>query len=344
MLTVDLRSDTVTQPTEAMYEAMRNAPLGDDVLGDEPTVGRLQEIAAKITGKEAALYVPSGTMSNQIALATHCQPGDAALFEDECHMVFYESGSPATIAQVMTRMVPSERGIMDPSEIEKRVMVKSIHTPGTTLLCLENTHNRAGGRIVPMEMMRAYRALSDKHGLKVHLDGARMFNATVALGIQPSEIAETCDTVSICLSKGLGSPVGSVLCGPANFIAKAKYVRKRLGGGMRQAGVIAACGIVSLETMIDRLSEDHARAKRLGTALQGLPGTHVPMDWVETNFVMVTTDRPAADWLKPLAERGIRAMNAAPNRIRLVLHHQISDAMVDQTVGAFHEVADLLKA
>ncbi len=333
---VDLRSDTVTRPSPEMWEAMRNAPLGDDVLGDDPTVVALEALAAQKTGMAAAVYVPSGTMSNQIALACWCQPGDAILIEEEAHILYYEVGASALIAGVVSWTLPSERGTMDPANVERHVLKRNLHTPGTTLLCLENTHNRAGGAIIPQSHMRAYREIGERHGMRVHLDGARVFNAAVAQGIPTSEITGHVDSVSICLSKGLRSPIGSVLCGPADFIDRARIWRKRLGGGMRQAGLLAACGIVSLTQMVDRLAEDHARARRAAHALAELPGLAV--DAPETNMVLVHTDRPAEDVVAELGERGVLCFPVAPNRIRLVFHADVDDAKTDRAVEAFRAV------
>jgi threonine aldolase len=298
---VDLRSDTVTRPTPEMYEAMRTAELGDDVLGDDPTVAKLERLAADMLGKEAAMYVPSGTMSNQAALATHCRPGDSALFEEEAHMLFYECGAPAVIAQVVTRTVPSVHGVMQPEEVEARILHKSLHTPGTKVICVENTHNRKGGAVTPVETMAAYAEIAQRHEIKVHLDGARLFNASTALGVEAKQIAGHVDTVSICLSKGLRSPVGSVLCGPAEFIDEARYWRKRLGGGMRQAGILAACGIVSLSR------ED--------------------------------TVAPAEEWVARLREHGVWVLPMRANRFRVVMHADVDDAKLDRAISVFRRLA-----
>lgn len=340
---IDLRSDTVTRPTPAMYEAMVSAPLGDDVLGDDPTVQELERLAAEIMGKDASVFVPSGTMGNQIALACHCSRGDAILVEEEAHILYYEVGAAAILAGVVSWTLPSVRGVMDPELVESHVLKANIHTPGTTLLCVENTHNRAGGAVVPLGHMRAYREIADRSGLKVHLDGARIFNAAAALGVPASEIADQADTVNFCLSKGLGSPIGSMLCGSAELIEKARIWRKRLGGGTRQAGILAACGIVSLTQMVERLKDDHARARRLAGAIAGLPGLSVDLATVETNMVLVHTERPAADWLATLADLGLLCLPVAPNRIRLVFHADVSDEKTEKAVSVFRAAAERLQ-
>jgi len=341
---VDLRSDTVTRPTAAMYEAMLAAPLGDDVLGDEPTVARLEGIAAEQMGMEAAMFVPSGTMGNQIAIACHTERGDAILVEEEAHVLYYECGGPGVLSGVVTWTLPSQRGVMDPAVVEAHVVKRSLHTPGTVLLCLENTHNRAGGTVVPLATMRAYREVADRHGMRVHLDGARVYNSAAALDVPVREIAQHVDSVSFCLSKGLGAPVGSVLCGSSPFIERARQWRKRLGGGMRQSGLLAACGIVSLTQMVDRLPEDHRRARALASALESVSGLSIDWETVQTNMVMVQTEAPAASWLKALEEQQVWALPTGPNTIRLVTHADIDDAKVDRAVAAFRNANVSAKA
>lgn len=325
-----------------MFEAMRTAALGDDVLGDDPTVMRLEELAADMTGKEAAVFVPSGTMGNQMAIATHTKPGDAMLIEEEAHMLYYEVGAPAVLAGVVSWTIPSKLGVMDPEDVERRVLKQSLHTPGTTLLALENTHNRAGGTIVPLETIAAYRSIAERHGMKVHLDGARVFNASVALNVPVKDVTQHVDSVNFCLSKGLRSPVGSVLCGTHEFIDRARVWRKRLGGGMRQAGLLAACGIVSLTKMVDRLAEDHARARRTAEQLAEVPGLSIDWDTVQTNMVMVTTSRPATEWIDRLHEQGVWALPPATHRIRLVFHADICDEKADRAVWAFRAVSQAM--
>lgn len=339
---VDLRSDTVTRPTPEMFQAMLDAPLGDDVLGDDPTVLALEKLAAETTGKEAALFVPSGTMGNQIAVATHTNRGEAILIEEDAHILFYEVGGPAILGNVVSWTLPSDRGVMDPARIESRITRANLHTPGTTLLCLENTHNRAGGTIIPLETMAAYRTLAERHGFKVHLDGARVFNAAVALGVPVRDIAQHVDSVNFCLSKGLRAPVGSVLCGAADFIERAKIWRKRLGGGMRQSGILAACGIVSLTQMVDRLADDHANARRTALAAAELKGLKVDLETVQTNIVVLETERPASDWIAALAQEHVWCLPPATHKIRLVFHADVGADKTDIAIAALGKVSRLL--
>lgn len=335
-MTVDLRSDTVTRPDAAMYRAMQEAPLGDDVLGDEPTVQKLEQAAAERTGKDAALFVPSGTMGNLIALCAWTRPGDAVVIEEEAHILFYECGGAAAIAGAMFRSVPSD-GVMTPGDIEARITPGSLHTPRTVLLCLENTHNRKGGAVIPVETHREYRALADANDMKIHLDGARVFNAAVALGVDVREITSQVDSVNFCFSKGLGAPVGSALCGPHDFIERARQWRKRVGGGMRQSGVLAACALVALEGVEEKLSRDHARAERLRSALTNLPGINPHP--APTNILMVTTAVAAQDWQDQLGANGVMCFAVAPNRLRLVLHRDVTDEGVDHTINVFRKLA-----
>lgn len=332
---VDLRSDTVTRPTPAMYAAMAAAPVGDDVLGDDPTVFALEALAARMTGKEAAVFVPSGTMGNQIAVASHTSPGDAILIEEEAHILYYEVGAPAVLSNVVSWTLPSSCGVLEPDVIAGRVLKRSLHTPGTALLCLENTHNRAGGTVTGVDRMAAYRGIADQNGMRIHLDGARVFNAAVALGVPVEAITRHVDSVNFCLSKGLCSPVGSVLCGARDFIERARIWRKRLGGGMRQAGILAACGIVSLESMVDRLREDHARATRIAQAISELPGIRVDLSRVHTNIVLIETALPAVEWQEALAAKDTFCLPAAPNRLRLVLHADVDDVKLERAIQAF---------
>jgi threonine aldolase len=331
----DLRSDTVTKPPPEMRKAMAEAIVGDDVLGDDPTVSELERLVAELTGKEAAMFVPSGTMSNQIAIACHCRPGDAILIEEDAHMIHYEVGGSAVIAGVVSWTLPSHRGAIAPTDIRRRYRKGDLHTPKTALLCLENTHNRAGGAVISQAHLADTRQLAHELGLSVHMDGARVWNAAVAQGVSVREIAQYADSISVCLSKGLRAPVGSVLCGPAEFMDRARIWRKRLGGGMRQAGILAAAGIISVTQMIDRLAKDHARAKRLAKAVAKLPGLQVDIDGVETNLVLVNTKLPADLWQERMEARGILFFGVAPNRFRMVTHADVDDVAIDATIEAF---------
>ncbi len=337
-MSVDLRSDTVTKPTPAMRQAMADAEVGDDVFGEDPTVNRLQEMAAELLGHEAALFVPSGTMANEIAIKVWTQPGDAVLVDAESHILHYELAGPAVLSGVLLEPYPITRGKIDPAEIEARIRVADDHTPGTTLLCLENTHNRCGGTILPPEQFQAICRLAHRRGLMVHLDGARLFNAAVALGVSPQVWTRHVDSAFFALSKGLCCPVGSVLVGSREFIREAHRVRKLFGGGMRQAGVLASAGIVALQTMIERLAEDHRRARQLAEAIAELPGFEVDLETVQTNIVFVRTARPAPQVEQQLARQGVLTIALDPHRLRLVTHHDVDDAGIDYAIRAFQQL------
>ncbi|MDI9636533.1 GntG family PLP-dependent aldolase [Kamptonema cortianum] len=340
MKTIDLRSDTVTQPTSEMREAMMAAPLGDDVLGDDPTVAELERIACLHTGHEAAVFVPSGTMGNQIAIAAHTRPGDIALVEDEAHILHYEVGAIAVINGVTVRNIVSENGVVDPTEVRRKHLKFSLHTPESVLLCLENSHNRAGGTVTSVERHRELRNTANELGMKIHLDGARVFNAAAALGVQVRDITNQVDSVSFCLSKGLGAPVGSVLTGDAEFIERARIWRKRLGGGMRQSGLLAAAGIWALEHMMPKLSEDHRRAKEFASQLSDLRGVRAVSP--ETNIVMLDFEWDADTIQARLEDYGVLAYSFGPNRMRFVFHHQISDAATQKAVQAIRSLVSTL--
>ncbi|HZT41724.1 MAG TPA: low-specificity L-threonine aldolase [Chthonomonadaceae bacterium] len=332
---IDLRSDTVTRPTPQMRRAIAEAEVGDDVFDDDPTVHRLQEVAAARLGKEAALFVPSGTMSNAIAIKTHTRPGDEILLDDEAHSMLYEVGLPAAVAQVLTRPFTSRRGVPDVEQIDRLIHAESLHEPGTALLVLENTHNRAGGAIIPLEVHQALWQMAQERNIRVHLDGARLFNAAVATGIPAAEYAACADTVTFCLSKGLGCPVGSVLCGTQECIARARRVRKMLGGGMRQAGILAAAGLYALEHHVERLAEDHRHARRLAHGIAGTPGITLDTVEVPTNMVYFNTRFPAETFTQRLAEE--HRVLCAPtdtHRIRLVTHLDIDGEDVERAIAA----------
>lgn len=336
---VDLRSDTVTVPTPEMRRAMANAEVGDDVYGEDPTINRLQERAAERLGKEAALFVPSGTMGNEIAIKVHTRPGDEVLIDEDCHIVKWELGAAAFISNVQLRTLPNQRGIVPVEEYARRIHPGDDHTPPTRLICLENTHNAAGGVVLPLQYMREIWALAQQHGVAVHLDGARLFNASVALGVPARELASCADSVMFCLSKGLACPVGSVLCGSRSFIEEARRVRKILGGAMRQAGILAAAGLVALDTMIDRLAQDHARARRLAEAIANMPGFSVDLGTVQTNMVYVQTEQPARRVVQQLEMLGVLCLDIFEHTIRLVTHKDVDDAGITHAIDCFAQVA-----
>lgn len=337
---VDLRSDTVTVPTPEMRRAMANAEVGDDVYGEDPTVNRLQEKAAELLGKEAALFVPSGTMGNEIAVKVHTHPGDEVLIDEDAHIVKWELGAAAFISNVQLHTLPNQRGIVPIEEYARRIHPGDDHTPPTRLICLENTHNAAGGVALPLSYMQEVSRVARSHGVAVHLDGARIFNAAVALGVSAREFADCADSVMFCLSKGLACPVGSILCGSRAFIEEARRVRKVLGGAMRQVGILAAAGLVALDTMITRLAEDHARARRLAEAIAELPGFSVDLETVQTNMVYVQTEQPARRIAHQLESLGVLCLDVFPHTLRLVTHKDVDDRDITHAIDAFAKAAD----
>ncbi len=339
MRVVDLRSDTVTRPTEEMRRAMARAEVGDDVYGEDPTVNALEELAASMIGKEAAVFVPSGTMGNQAAVLTHTARGDEIIVEADAHIYWYEAGGPALLASVQVRPLAGRRGVLSPEAVRAAVRPPDVHFPRTSLLCLENTHNRAGGAVWPPAELEAVTAAAHEAGLAVHLDGARIFNAAVASGVAAARLAAGADSVMFCLSKGLAAPVGSILAGARDWIERARKARKVLGGGMRQAGVIAAAGIVALRTMVDRLAEDHANARRLAEGLAEVKGLEVDPRQVDTNMVMVGVRDSAAEFCRQLAERGVMAGAMDARRVRLVTHKDVSGDDVDYALRVIAAVA-----
>lgn len=330
--TIDLRSDTVSKPGPEMRRAMYDAEVGDDVFGDDPTVNRLEAAAADLMGKESALFVPSGTMANLVALITHTRPGDEIILGDESHIFNYEVAGAARIANVQTHALKnSADGRLDPAEVAAAVRPPNIHNAVTSLLCLENTHNRCGGAALPLSAMDELAGVAHERGMKVHLDGARVFNAQAALGVPAGRIARDCDSVSFCLSKGLGCPVGSLLCGTSEFVELARRHRKMLGGGMRQVGVLAAAGLYALEHNVARMADDHENARRLAAAFR--PYEAFSPNTPETNIVVVDVLRGSVNgWLHALAQAGVLAVAFGPRRIRLVTHLNISSDDVDEVV------------
>lgn len=338
---VDLRSDTVTQPTAAMREAMMNAPVGDDVLGDDQTVLQLQEMLAEMLGKEAALFVPSGTMSNAIAIRAHTVPGDEIITENASHIYVYEGGGYAALSGCSVALVPGKSGIMEPKDVEKAIRKQEGslgHYPNGSLVCVENTANRGGGTCYPQDTLDEIAKIAHENGCAAHIDGARLFNASVATGVSPSRMVKEYDSISICLSKGLGTPVGSVLVGSSDFISKAHRWRKMFGGGMRQAGVLAACGIYALENHVQRLEEDHRRAKYLAEAVNSIDGFNVNLASVETNMVYIEGDIGAKKILEKLAEQGVDVLEVGPTAVRAVVHLHITDEDVERTIQAFQNI------
>lgn len=335
---VDLRSDTVTRPVPGMRQAIAEAVVGDDVFGDDPTVLALQEKVAGILGKEAALFVPSGTMSNGIAVKVHTRPGDEIILESGCHQYNFETGSAAVISGAQFNPLPGVRGVITAEQVEAAVRPIDDHFPRSRLVSLENSCNVAGGTLFPLEEMAHIRQVARKHGLKMHLDGARLWNASVAEGIEPARYAENFDTVSVCLSKGLGAPVGSLLAGPAELMVEAHRVRKMLGGGMRQAGVLAAAGLYAIDHHWQRMAEDHRLARILAETLSRLPGIKVDLDAVKTNIVMGTLCRE--DWTTErladeLADHGVRITRFGADRFRLVTHLDVQEEAARRAASVF---------
>ncbi len=342
MKTIDLRSDTVTRPSAEMRRAMFEAEVGDDVLGDDPTVIALQEHAAGLLGKEAGLFFPSGTMCNQAAVRALTRRGDEVFLHAQAHIMFYEQGGASALSNVQLRCFDSPDGTLDLEKMEEYVHTDAdVHWAPTRLVCLENTHNHCGGLVLPLEHVLAVRELCDRHDLRMHLDGARLFNAVAASGIPAAEHAAPFDTVSICLSKGLGAPVGSVLVGDAATIALAQRARKLYGGGMRQAGIIAAAGLYALQHNVARLADDHRRARELANRLAALPGLEIDLATVQTNMIFAGTrgtGMPAADLVAHLGEAGVLCLDEGPWTVRFVTHLDVDDADLEQTAVAVERV------
>lgn len=337
---IDLRSDTVTLPTEEMLEAIKHASLGDDVYGEDPTVNRLQEMAAEKMGKEAALLVPSGTQANLTSLMSNCNRGELVLLEAESHIYWYEVGGVSAIAGLLPWPLKAVGGAFEPQQIEEALRPRNLSYPEASLMCVENTHNRYGGTIVTPAQLKAISDVAKKHSLRLYMDGARIFNASVALNTDVKEFTKHVDNLMFCISKGLSCPIGSIIVGSRDFIQRARKTRKLLGGGMRQAGIIAAPGIIALEKMIDRLKIDHDNAKFLAEKLVKIDGIKIDLKNVQTN--MVTFDLDASvdcdSFLLKLKENGILALAQAKNKVRLVTHRGIEKEHVETTAATIERI------
>lgn len=338
---IDLRSDTVTRPTEAMLESMREATFGDDSRDGDPTVQKLEAMAAERTGKEAGAFMPSGTMANLVAMLAHAQRGGEVLIEDGSHTLNAELGGMSGVAGLFYRSIPGRRGAMDTEALREAVRPATRHQMGTALIWMENTHNRCGGAVLPLDHMQAVYGIAREKGVTVHLDGARIFNAAAALGVNAAEVAQHADSTCFCVSKGLSAPVGSILCGGGAFIERARAFRRMVGGNMRQAGPVAAAGIVALETMVDRLVEDHQTAKRLAEGFHRIDESLVDPRHVETNLVRIEVNKSgkrAAQWSADLKQKGVLVAPCDIYALRFVTHRHIAAADVDAALTAFADL------
>lgn len=333
---IDLRSDTVTKPTPAMGKAMAEAKVGDDVYREDPTIHELERLGAELLGKEASLFVPSGTMGNLLAVLATCRPGDEIIMEEQMHMFWYEAGNISALAGVQTRTIPGIRGAITPEQVREALRPEDIHFPVSKMLCLENTHNRAGGTCLSQEQMDVLSQTAHEGDLWVHVDGARIFNAAAALNTEAKTLIRGADSIMTCLSKGLAAPVGSLLAGPRDFVERARRYRKMLGGGMRQAGVLAAAGIIALQEMRLRLGEDHQNARKLAEGLLEI-GYGVDLDTVQTNILRFTVPGSAPEFVSQLKDKGILANSTGPNSVRMVTHYQINAQII-------HDVLRIIKA
>jgi len=341
MTYIDLRSDTVTRPSAAMRQAMANAEVGDDVFGEDPTVVKLQEKVASLLGKEKALYVPSGVMSNQLAIKAQTEPGDEIICEQDAHIFNYETAAPSLISSVQVKTIPGVRGVLRADQLIAAIRPKVYYMPRSRMICLENTHNRAGGTLYPLDEIKKISAFARSHEMIMHLDGARLWNAWVASGIHPKEYAKHFDTVSVCFSKGLGAPVGSAVAGPAATIERVHKWRKVFGGGMRQAGIIAAGALYALEHNVERLKEDHEKAKYLAEKLSALSQLSLDMEAVQTNILIVNTDKtgkPPEKLIGALKSKGVLVSLGSYNSIRAVMHLDVSMEQVKQAAEVFNKL------
>ena len=338
---IDLRSDTVTKPSAGMRRAMGEAEVGDDVYGEDPTLNLLQQRVAEMLGKEAALFMPSGTMANQAALMAHTRPGDEIIIERGSHLPNHEAGGLAALAGVQTFLLDGDRGVIEPEQVERAVRFPDVHFPPTRLLWIENTHNRGGGSVFPLEKMKGIRNVSRNYDLTLHMDGARLFNACVASDVPPEEYAKQVDSLSFCFSKGLGAPVGSIVAGDREFIVRVYRYRKMLGGAMRQVGVLAAAAVYALDNNIERLAEDHRNAKRLAEGLDGLDGVRIVNDPVETNLVFFDISKSRKNALEIMNEAREHDLLVNPEDLtvmRAVTHLDVSAEDIEEAIDVFHKI------
>jgi len=343
MKIIDLRSDTITKPTQGMREAIANAQVGDDVYAEDPTINELQNRVAALLGKEAALFVASGTMANQIAIKCHTVPGDEVICEYNSHIFNYEGGSPAFLSGVQLHTLPGTNGVIFPEQIEPALRPQDSHFAQSRLISLENTHNRAGGTVYPLDTIKAIKDMADSHGLRTHLDGARLWNAHVATGISLREYGKYFDSVSVCFSKGLGAPVGSMIAGSAELINRAHRFRKMLGGGMRQAGILAAAALYALDHHIERLADDHKRAKKIAEYLNSINGVYVNVDETRTNIVIADFKdygQSAAEIAEQLNEKGVLCIPFSATKIRFVTHLEINAQDIETALTIFKTILD----
>jgi len=338
---VDLRSDTVTRPSPGMRAAIAAAEVGDDVFGDDPTVNRLQERAAALLGKEAALFVPSGTMANQVSIRAVCEPGDEIIADETTHSYNFETGGPAALSGVSMRLIAGVRGLFTAEQAEALIRPDNAHYPRTRMIIVENTNNRGGGTIWPVEQVAGLRALAERRSLHLHMDGARLLNACVARGLAPTDYTRHVHSVSLCFSKGLGAPVGSIVAGPSEFIRRCHRFRKMFGGAMRQAGILAAAALYALDHNVERLAEDHANARRLAEAIAELPGIRLDPTTVETNIIIFEVEPrlgTSADFVDLLRERGVWVLATGANKVRAVTHLDVSRGQIDHAIEVFRQV------
>jgi threonine aldolase len=338
---VDLRSDTVTRPTAPMREVMSRAEVGDDVLGDDPTIHALQDKVAKLLGKEAALFVPSGTMANQIAIRSHTEPGDEVIMEAEGHTFLFETGAMAGLCGVQAQLLHGKRGLLTAEQVEKAIRPNEYHFPPTKLIILENTHNHGGGTIQPLSLVEGISSVAKKHGIALHMDGARLWNACLASGVKPADYARHADSVSVCLSKGLGAPVGSLLAGSKTFIQRARRFRKMFGGTMRQSGILAAAGIYALDHHYERLKDDHENARYFAKRLSEIRNVTINVEEVETNLIYFGIDGRTPQWIESeLRKKDVWVFAERPTEVRAVTHLDVNRTQIDHALDVIANIAN----